>query len=240
MSSAFYETKGTMRGTAKEMADMAAVLRGCVRGAAEAYFDRVELADEAEGAVAVTADGPYGKYDSLAEVPAFREMAEAAPHAAFEFTVSGSTDMTEDDVTYRLSDGLLHIEAATLNILDDDEAYLNDVLEKMPYDRFIGLYRVDPDTFGEDAYRDFISDLSIDYGTEDSPFSLAYEDFAGELESHGGETALDEETYAEAAAQAEALGIMSFYDDREEHDRTVTGHFVYDPAAGEWQNGTKG
>ena len=58
----------------------------------------------------------------------------------------------------------------------------------MPYERFADLYDIEPDSLAEDDYEDFINDLIIDYGEEDSPFSLDYDNFVERLEGNDNST----------------------------------------------------
>ena len=235
MSSAYYETSGKMKGSARDISDMTEVLRGYTRGVKDAYFMNLKLTEDAEGKMSFSADGPYGKFDGLNDVDVFREMAKAAPMASFEATVEGNDDFTQSELHCCLKDGVLNIEVNISNSGDDDRAYLEYVLEKMPYEKFITLYGIEPDGLAEDEYEDFINDLIIDYGGEENgPFDLDYGDLADLLDNYGAEMTLDEEAYEVVREQAAALGIPAEYDFREEHDNSMTESFVFDAMTGQY------
>ena len=248
MGSAFYETSGVLKGNRKELAAMEAVLLKYTGAEQEAHFLRCEFADcpalRGEGAdvdseeneVTFEADGPYGRYDSLKDVPVFREMADAAPAAFFEIVVSGNTDFTEDELKCRLSGGLMRMETETVNNADQDEAYLDYLAEKIPLDRFQNLFRIDADALDEDSYRDLLNDLSIDCGVEMTLLDLDYDEFAERLEDYAGEMKLTEEEYEAVKAEVSADGILSAYDFREENDFAERESHVYNPVTGEWMD----
>ena len=234
MGSAFYETKGVIKGTAGELAAFAQIL-GKYTGKSEGiYFMACSFEAKNGDEIPFTASGPYGKFDRLLDVPVFREMAEAAPHAFFDIQVSGNTDFTEEEIKYQLAEGKLRIETESSDNGDDDEAYLEYVIEKMPYAQFVEIYQIDPDSFEEDSYEDFINDLIIDADEDGSPFDLEFADFRDLLEGYGGKTVLKEETWPEAAMKTESLAILPAYDYREENDHTESECFVYDPIARKW------
>lgn len=234
MSSAYYETKGKMKGSARDIADMTEVLRGYMQGVKDAYFMNLNITEDAEGEVSFSADGPYGKFDGLNDVDVFREMAKAAPMASFEADVEGGDDYSQSELHCCLKDGVLSVEVNVNNSEDDDRAYLEYVLEKMPYEKFIGLYGIEPDSLAKDEYKDFVNDLIIDYGEEENgPFDVDYDDLADLLENYGAEITLDEETYDAVREQAAALGIAAEYDFREEHDCSVNETFVFDAMTGQ-------
>lgn len=235
MSSAYYETKGKMKGSAGDIADMTEVLRGYTQGEKDAYFMNLKFTEDAVGEVSFSADGPYGKFDGLNDVKVFREMAKAAPIASFEVSVEGNDDFTQSEMHCCLKDGVLRTEVSVNNTEDDDRAYLEYVLEKMPYEKFIAMYGIEPDSLAEDEYEDFINDLIIDYGEEENgPFDVDYGDLADLLDNYGAEMTLDEEAYEVVREQAVSLGIPAEYDFREEHDNSVTETFVFDAMTGQY------
>ena len=150
MSSAYYETKGKMKGSARDIADMTEVLRGYTQGVKDAYFMNLKFAEDAEGEVSFSADGPYGKFDGLNDVDVFREMAKAAPMASFEADVEGGDDYVQSELHCCLKNGVLKIEVSVNNTEDDDRAYLEHVMEKMPYEKFIDMFGIEPDSLAED------------------------------------------------------------------------------------------
>ena len=235
MSSAYYETNGKMKGSARDIADMTEVLRGYTQGVKDAYFMNLKFTEDAEGEVSFSADGPYGKFDGLNNVDVFREMARIAPMAYFEADVEGGDDYSQSELHCCLKNGVLRIEVSVNNTEDDDRAYLEHVMEKMPYEKFIDMYGIELDSLAEDEYEDFVNDLIIDYGEEENgPFDLDYGDLADLLDNYGAEMTLDEESYEVVREQAAALGIPAEYDFREEHENRVTESFAFDAMTGQY------
>lgn len=233
MSSAFYETTGIMKGSARDLEELQEVLRGYAQGLKDAYFMNLAFRSIAEGETVFSAEGPFGRFDRLNDVDVFREMAKAAPTAYFEATVEGGDSYTESELHCCLADGTLKTELSENCTEDDDRAYLEYVIGKMPYEQFINLYGIEADSLAEDDYEDFVSDLIIECSEEEkSPFDLDWDVFTGVLESYGGETSLDEEAYEIARNQAEELRIAAEYDFREEHDNSKTEVFVFDAMTG--------
>lgn len=230
MGSAFYETSGILKGNRKELAAMEAVLIKYTEAEQEVRFVKCEFgdcpalrgegpdADSKEIEVSFEADGPYGKFDALKDVPVFREMADAAPAAFFDIRISGNTDFSEDEMKCQLSGGLLRIETETVNSEDQDEAYLDYLETKVPYDRFTELFRVDGNSLNEDDYRDLLNDLVIDCDEDSNPFDTDFDGFVGQLENYGGKTKLDEAGFEAAKAELSLDDIPSAYDFREEND----------------------
>lgn len=248
MGAAFFETSGVLRGNRGELAAMEAVLLKYTGPDQEVRFDKCEFrdcpalrgegpeADSEEIEVSFDADGPYGKYDGLKEVPVFREMADAAPAAFFDIEVSGNTDFTEDELKCRLSGGLLRIDAETVNSEDQDEAYLDYLAEKMPFDLFTKLFRIEEDSLDEDDYRGLLNDLVIDCDEGMTPFDTDYDGFVEKLEDYGGKTELDEDGFEAVKAEAQERGILSVCDFREENDSSVKESRVYNPVTGNWMD----
>ena len=236
MSSAFYETKCTMKGSARDLADMVEVLRKYTEGVKEAYFTDLSFESKSEEELAFSAMGPYGKFDGLNDVDVFREMAQAAPMASFEADVQGEDSYTQSELHCRLKDGLLTIDTCVNDTEDDDRGYLEYVTEKMPYEQFIDLYGIEPDSLPEDEYEDLINDLVMDYGEEENgPFDLDYDALKDLLDQYGAEMTLDEETYEIIRDKVGKLGIVSSYDFREEHDFSKKESFVYDAMTGQYR-----
>ena len=113
---------------------------------------------------------------------------------------------------------------------DEDQAYIEYVIEKIPYRIFIEIYQIDSDSFVVDSYEDFINDLIIDTDYDSSPFEIDFVSFIDLLENYGGETTLNEQTYSKAAMQIKDMEILSSFDFREKNDSTVRETFIYNPA----------
>ena len=75
-----------------------------------------------------------------------------------------------------------------------------------------------------------INDLIIDADYDRNPFEADYARFIDFLESYGGETKLNEQTYSKAAMQIKNMKILSPYVFREENDNTVRETCIYSPA----------
>ena len=246
MSSASYETSGVLRGNRKELAAMESVLMKYTGRGQDVWFMKCEFGDflalrgEAldtgaeEIEVSFEAHGPYGKYNALKDVPVFREMADAAPACFFDIQVSGNTDFTEDMLKCQLSGGLLRIETKTVNSEDQDEAYLDYLMKKLPFDQFTELLHIDEGSLDEGDYRDFLCDLVIDSDAELMPFDTDYDGLVEHLEDYNGETELDEDGFETVKAELSELGILSLYDFREENDCAERESHVYNPVTGKW------
>ena len=70
--------------------------------------------------------GPWGVFCFLDEIDLFRDMAEAAPNAEFEGSISGFNTGGDQDAEFRLVDGLLHCRYAFLGDECDDEEFDED------------------------------------------------------------------------------------------------------------------
>ena len=234
MSSAFYETKGKLRGTPEERAEMMKVLLSYTDGVKDAYFMNPSF-DTGEEETSFSAQGPYGKFDDLNDVDVFREMAQAAPTAAFEADVEGEDSYSESELHCNLQNGILTIETSCTVTEDEDRAYLEYVTGKMPYEKFIALYGIEPDSLPEDDYEDFVNDLIIDYGEEEyGPFDLEYGDFVTCLENYGGEITLDGEAYEPAREQMRQLGIQPVYDFNDNSDSADRKSYRFDAMTGQY------
>ena len=235
MGNAFYQTTGKMKGSAQDLQDLKEVLRRYTQGTSDAYFTNLELADEVEGEISFTANGPYGKFDNLNDVDVFREMAKSAPMSWFEAAIEGEDDWTQSELHCCLKDGVLKIETNINNTEDDDEAYKEYILGEIPYAKFIDLYGIEADSLSEEDYEDFINDLIIDCcENETSPFDVEYEMFTEHLSDYGGETTLDEEAYETIREQVAEIVIMSEYAYREENDHSVTESYMFDAMTGQY------
>ena len=87
-------------------------------------------------AVSFSAEGPYGRFDGLKDPDVFRKTAEAAPAALLEAVVDGQDSYMQEEMRCCLKDGVLLIDITRNETEDDDRAYLEYVLGKMPYEQF--------------------------------------------------------------------------------------------------------
>lgn len=234
MGSAFFETKGFLKGNDEELRTFSEILMKYTGKQDDVYFLKCSLEEQKGDEIPFSASGPFGKYDRLVDIPIFKELSEAAPNAFFDVEVSGNTDFSEYEMKCQLVNRKLHIEIKSSDSADEDQEYLEYIMEKMPYEQFVTIYRINPDSLEEDSYEEFINDLIVDADYDSNPFQVEFTGFLDLLEGYGGETTLTEETYPEAVAQMEGLEILSSFDYREDHDSTVCEQFVYDPVAREW------
>lgn len=235
MGNAFYQTTGKIKGSFRDLADLTEVLYKYTQGTTDAYFINLKFSTEAEGEISFTADGPYGKFDTLNDVEVFREMAKSAPMSWFEAAVEGEDDFTQSELHCCLKDGVLKSETNVNNTEDDDQAYKEYILTKVPYEKFADIYGIKADSLSEEDYEDFINDLIIDCcESETSPFDIEYNTFTERLNDYGGEMTLDEKEYEVVRGQMAELGIMSAYAFREENDHSVTESFMFDAIIGQY------
>jgi hypothetical protein len=235
MGSAYYETTGKLKGTPEEQAEMIKVFLSYTEGVKDAYFTEPEFETVSDNETSFSAQGPYGKFDGLNDMDAFRKMAEAAPTAYMEVFVDGQDSYMQEDMRCCLQNGVLKIETSRTETEDEDRAYLDYVLDKMPYKMFISMYGIEPDSLAEDDYEDFVNDLIIDScEDESSPFDMDYDMLVERLETFGGETTLDEETYEVVRRQAAELGISPEYDFSEGNDCTIRSSYLYDAMTGQY------
>lgn len=235
MSSAFYQTTGKMKGSVQDLRDLAEVLHKYSQGITDAYFTDLKFVNVSEDEITFSANGPYGKFDRLNDVDVFRDMAKSASMSWFEATIEGEDDWTQSELHCCLKDGVLNIETNINNTNDDDQAYKEYILEKIPYMKFINLYGIEADSLAEEDYEDFINDLIIDScESETNPFDMDYDTFTERLNDYGGETTLDAEAYEVAQKQVEELEIMAEYAFREENDHSITEILMFDAITGQY------
>jgi len=213
---------------------MKKVFLNYTEGMKDAYFMNPSF-DTGEKETSFTAHGPYGKFDELNDVDVFREMAQAVPTAAFEADMEGEDSYSESELHCNLQNGILTIETSYTVTEDEDRAYLEYVIGKMPYEKFIIMYGIELDSLPEDDYEDFVNDLIIDYGEEEyGPFDLEYNDLVASLENYGGEITLDEEAYELARNQMKQLGIQPSYDFNDNCDSAVRKSYRFDTMTGQY------
>ena len=80
----------------------------------------------------------------------------------FEAAVEGEDDFTQSELHCCLKDGVLKSETNVNNTEDDDQAYKEYILTKVPYEKFADIYGIKADSLSEEDYEDFINDLIID------------------------------------------------------------------------------
>ncbi len=247
MATADFETFFVLRGTAQENRALVDVIKRYDEGVNGAYFsffhmrvdgvtyhldsigENVLRAALANGSpVEISANGPYGSYMELNDVDIFRDMAKAAPGASFEANIEGFASYSEQSLDCELKDGVLHISTFYMDNDEGPEAYTQYFTDLLPFDDFVLLFEMDPETFDEDLYRDFISDcfmceedLRLDRMDYESFFEYHTEDLC----------ALDEESFEQAIEKIRPLDIMSYEDFIDDADCGFRQELDYDPVA---------
>ena len=182
--------------------------------------DLEDFFDDFDGAMEVTALGPYGSYMMLNDVDIFRDLAEVAPNAKFDAEITGCTSYTEQSINCELEDGILHISTYFESNDDAPEAYEKYFLGKVPYQYFIDFFGIDGDEFDEDSYKTLINDVFC-YFDGDSFEEIEYDEFIGNLNFE-----IDEDTFNEFVSNIDA---MNFYEFRDESKCGIEEEFFYDP-----------
>ena len=203
-----------------------------------AYFDCVyangkrikDLSDEAttdflkeaEGELQVEASGPYGVFDKLCEVGLFEAMADAAPGAWFRGNSSGFVTGADVSLDAELKDGTLHLAEYYMadEVLPDE--YKKIIQNKLPYEQFCKLFKIDEGEFDEECYLDFIEEAIGECGFPD----MDYDQFIEYCES----SSVSEDEYDQAVGQIQSIDLMDFDTFRDTIDEEeYTEHRVYDP-----------
>lgn len=251
MATADFEFKMTAEGTDEELLTILSVMCRYVKGEKGAYFTwpeaerggvRIELQEEIdeeaeelindnEGELEISAIGPFGHYGVLNDVDIFRDMAEAAPNAYFEAEIDGNTTYTMQNLKCELKDKLLRIETFFENNDEETDAYSNYFQKKLPYRKFLKLFKLDEDDFDELMYDDFIVN-NFD-GDENVFADMEYDEFVDYI---GDECEIDEDEYEEAMEKVRELDIKSYYDFTLDCEDELGSEeeFVYDPIAKEY------
>ena len=195
-----------------------------------------EFLKAAHGKLEVEAAGPYGKFLALSEVGLFEALADTAPGAKFSGRSSGSNTGTNYlSLDAELKDNKLFLSES--DVPNDDlvpEAYFSNVVEKLPYDKFCELFKVDKSEFDEGSYQDFVADIASEYGffNNDSEFfGLDYDDFMSWCEA----STIEPEEYLQVIKELLKelqLGYATFqasFDYDEYVENNYVENWIYDP-----------
>ncbi len=195
-------------------------------------IDFSNITDEvvANGSAVVTALGPYGHYGELNDVSIFRDLAEAFPQGAFTAEISGSGQYEVQNLKCELKDCMLGIETFFESNEEAGDAWIEEVMKKLPIKKFKKLFKVEGEDFDKESYRYLLESIGGDYYDDLSEMEL--DDFVGYLEDNDGETELEEDEFAEIMeSKLPELGIVSQEEFTEEYEGGSTSNFVYDPVA---------
>ena len=114
------------------------------------------------GSAMVTAYGPYGHYGELNDVSIFRDLAEAFPQGAFIAEISGYGQYEVQNLKCELKGGLLNIETYFESNEEADDAWVEEVMKKLPLKKFKKLFKVKGEDFDEESYRDVLESMGGD------------------------------------------------------------------------------
>ena len=196
----------------------------------EVDFSNVSDEVVASGSAVVTALGPYGRYGELNDVSIFRDLAEAFPQGTFIAEISGNGQYEVQNLKCELKDGMLGIETFFESNEEAGDAWIEEVMKKLPLKKFKKLFKVEGEDFDKESYRYLLESMGGDYYDDLSEMEL--DDFVGYLEDNDGETELEEDEFAEIMEnKLPELGIVSQEEFTEEYEGGSTSHFVYDPVA---------
>jgi hypothetical protein len=191
--SADFNTSITLSGTKEEILNIFEVLKSYESGSHDAYIDSVRISHRKEKSrrlsdmsedeiysflksrkkeIYIAAEGPYGRYDGLENSGLFQDMASAAPGASFDGYMSGCQAGADYDLHTELKEGRLSLSLSYEDYGDMPESYEDYVMDKLSYDEFIELFKINSDEFD---YENFISDVFTSGRFYYSPYT--YEDF---------------------------------------------------------------
>lgn len=246
-----FEFEMKLNGTQEELVAMLSVMRSYANGEKPAYFSfteavrggaRIDLEDadedeileflsNNEGAVEITASGPYGHYGVLNDVDVFRDMAEIAPEAEFTGEISGSRTYSEESLNCKLENKILYISSYYEDNNEGPNEYVEYFTSKVPYKKFLKLFKISEDDFDEDAYEEFI-DFSL---REECITDMEYDTFMEALET---ESTLSEEDYDLVMEKLREIPIESYDDFADDSDFGSEEEFQYDPVSRKYLNRT--
>ena len=165
----------------------------------------------------------------LNDINIFREMSEVAPDAFFEAEITGCTDYTEQSLKAVLMNRRLKITQTYEENDEVPEAYLEYIIEKLPYRDFLKFFKLSSDDLDEDLYEDMMNDIATETWDEESLFDMEYDDFIGTLEAFDVETELEKEDYDAAVEAIRELNIESGKSFAEGYQGGSETTLLYDP-----------
>ncbi len=176
--------------------------------------------------VIITAEGPYGDYYELNDVSIFRDLAEAFPQGKFIGNIDGCGTYESQSLYCELKDGMLYINICFKSSEGAADAWEEDVMEKLPLEKFNKLYKIKGENYNEENYKSLWGEIICLFG--DWVF-MTFEGFKNCLKYYGQETELEEKEFEKIQNETiSELGIESF----DEFERCYEGfekNLVYDP-----------
>ena len=225
-----YETQIHFSGTDDECAAFLDVLSLYKdRKHSGAYFslsDLPEIRKQKTNTFDIIIGGPWGSYSLLNDVGLFREIAEAAPDADFKGIITGSGTYEEQSLKAILKDRKLYIETTFFSYEEMDDGYINYVESKLPYRKFVKLFKIEDEDFDRDTYEECLGEML--FSDEESALAdFGYEDFCEAF----GDDLFDEETFDTAHEEIVKLNLKCGYEYRESEMNDFGSRYIYDPIA---------
>lgn len=222
MAIADFTLQLTIKGNKEQQDSYLSIFKEYLVGKNDVYFSAERTQTATEDTVEISASGPYGRFVKLNDIPLFREMAEAAPNGEFRGEITGFTSYTEQSLKCILKNGILQIDTyfeANESAADEYVVYYT---TKLPYEKFVKLFKLDSDEFDDYAYDEFICNCLT---TGDSHIiGMEYDDLMEELGAD-----LDEEAFDGIIEKIQKLGIVGFETFCETNETGDKRHLEYDP-----------
>ena len=181
----------------------------------------------ASESVIITAKGPYGDYYELNDVSIFRDLAEAFPQGKFIGNIDGCGTYESQSLDCELKDGMLYINTCFESSEGAADAWKEDVMEKLPLEKFNKLYKIKGENYNEEDYKSLWGEIGC-LGGDWASFTL--EEFKDCLKYYEQETELEEKEFEKIQNETiSELGIESFDEFESCYDGSFEENLVYDP-----------
>ncbi|RGZ73642.1 hypothetical protein [Lachnospira eligens] len=190
-------------------------------------FSNIPAEVIASESVIITAKGPYGDYYELNDVSIFRDLAEAFPQGKFIGNIDGCGTYESQSLDCELKDGMLYINTCFESSEGAADAWKEDVMEKLPLEKFNKLYKIKGENYNEEDYKSLWGEIGC-LGGDWASFTL--EEFKDCLKYYEQETELEEEEFEKIQNETiSELGIESFDEFESCYDGSFEENLVYDP-----------
>lgn len=246
-----YYTNINISGTLEELKKVIEVLQKFEATEFDAYLIRIRLRNEKQyirltdlkddasvdafiaesnGSIDIDADGPWGRYQRLEDAKIFEKIAEAAPGASFYGKTKGGTSYTTENIEGELKNEILHLKSFFEANEESDEEYYSFLLEKMPLERFIEVFKIDEEEFDEDDYDVYLTDSTC----YDSFMREDYDEFMECCDASG----INETEYKTLKKQLSKEGL-DWEDFVDNFEGGSTEEYDYDPVKKEYLGAIK-
>ena len=190
-------------------------------------FSNIPAEVIASESVIITAKGPYGDYYELNDVSIFRDLAEASPQGKFIGNIDGCGTYESQSLDCELKDGMLYINTCFESSEGAADAWKEDVMEKLPLEKFNKLYKIKGENYNEEDYKSLWGEIGC-LGGDWASFTL--EEFKDCLKYYEQETELEEKEFEKIQNETiSELGIESFDEFESCYDGSFEENLVYDP-----------